>query len=48
MEYFVISFVVMALAFLGMSVGVLCGRRPPPAGCGDAACDRCMPREDGP
>ncbi len=46
MEIFAISFVVMALAALGMALGVLAGRRPIVSGCAgltgpDAGCTFC-------
>ena len=49
MELFLISFLVIVLATLGMALGVIAGRRPIRAGCGkidalndaDAGCDFC-------
>lgn len=49
MEIFLISFLVIVVASLGMGVGVIAGRRPIRAGCGsiealddtDTGCDIC-------
>lgn len=46
MEIFAISFVVMALAALGMALGLIAGRRPIVSGCAsltgpDAGCTFC-------
>ena len=49
MEYILISFVVMAVAALGMAVGVLAGRQPARAGCGRdiGRCAICECGDDG-
>ena len=41
MATFLLSFVVIVLAVLGMAVGVLVGRRPLGDGCGGADCAGC-------
>ncbi len=38
MEIFVLSFIVVSLAVLGMAVGALAGRRPITGGCGGVDC----------
>ena len=41
MDVFLIAFGVMVLAAGGMALGVLAGRRPLRAGCGEAVCELC-------
>ncbi len=41
MAIFLLSFLVVGLAVLGMAVGVLAGRRPIKGGCGGADCPDC-------
>ena len=38
MKIFLLSFLVVSLAVLGMAIGALAGRRPLKGGCGDADC----------
>ncbi len=38
MEVFVVTFIVLCLAMLGMALGVLAGRRPLEGGCGRSDC----------
>ena len=43
MQIFFFTFAILALAFAGMALGVLCGRVPLRPGCGStrAACEAC-------
>lgn len=52
MAFFMMSFLVITFAILGMALGALCGRRPLKGGCGglnslaglEAACESCASR----
>lgn len=55
MALYIVTFLIMAIAILGMSVGVLAGRKPIAGSCGglgklglecDAGCDKPCPKRE--